>query len=110
MLSQAWLDYIETDPLFYRGGIKFGPGQVLIEATDQLMGQMEEVVSPLLVMHEQEDKVVLVEGSRQLVRRASSRDKQLVEVAGLGVGHHILLDLPARVQATILDWIVDRVP
>ena len=109
-LSQAWLDYIEADPLFYRGGIKFGPGQVLIEATDQLLGQMEEVVSPLLVLHGTEDKVVLVEGSRQLVRRAGSRDKQLVEVEVAGVGHHILLDLPARVQSTILDWIVERVP
>ena len=107
-LSQAWLDYIEADPLFYRGGIKFGPGQVLIEATDQLLGQMEEVVSPLLVLHGTEDKVVLVEGSRQLVRRAGSRDKQLVEVAGSG--HHLLLDQPDRVQATLFDWIQDRIP
>ena len=78
------------------------------EATDQLVGGMEDVVSPLLVLHSPEDKVALVEGSRQLVRRAGSRDKQLVEVAG--AGHHLLLDQPDRVQATILDWIQDRIP
>ena len=69
---------------------------------------MEEVVSPLLVLHSPEDGVVLVEGSRQLVRRAGSRDKQLVEVEG--AGHHLLLDQPARVEATILDWIRHRIP
>ena len=69
---------------------------------------MEEVVSPLLVLHSPEDQVVLVEGSRQLVRRAGSRDKQLVEVEG--ARHHLLLDQPDRVQATILDWVQDRLP
>ena len=41
-------------PFFYQGGIKFGPAQVLFKAMYQLMSQMEEVVSPLLVLHSTE--------------------------------------------------------
>ena len=84
--TQAWQNYIKADPLFYRGGIKFGSGNMIGEATDQLVGRMEDVVSPLLVLHSPEDKVVLVEGSRQLVRRAGSKDKRLVEEAGAREG------------------------
>ena len=106
-LSQVWRNYIRTDPLFYQGGIKFGPAKVLLDATDQVLSRMEEVVSPLLVLHSPEDKVVLFEGSKQLVRRAGSSDKQLVEVTG--AGHTLLLDQPARVETIILNWILDRV-
>ena len=54
LLLQVWQNYIQGQPFFYQGGIKFGPAQVLFKAMYQLMSQMEEVVSPLLVLHSTE--------------------------------------------------------
>ena len=43
-----------------------------------------------------------------MIRRAGSTDKQLVEVPG--AGPTLLLDQSVRMQATILNWILDRIP
>jgi hypothetical protein len=54
--------------------------QAVLEAMDRVTANMEEVKVPLLVLHGGEDTVNLVRGSRELVRRAGTADRQLIEV------------------------------
>jgi alpha-beta hydrolase superfamily lysophospholipase len=64
----------------YNGGLKFWQAQAMLAAIDQVKADMEKVRVPLLVLHGEEDTVNLVRGSQELVRRAGTADKKLIEV------------------------------
>jgi alpha-beta hydrolase superfamily lysophospholipase len=68
---------------------------------------MEEVSTPLLVMHGTADTVTDPEGSKDLARRASSKDKTLKLYDGL---YHDLLHEPekAQVLGDVTQWLKER--
>jgi len=104
--SKSWQRYIRNDPLMYHGGYKFAAAQVLIDGTEWALRHLQELKTPLLVLHGVEDEMVLVSGSRELVKRARSRDKGLVMIPN--ASHHVLLDRPTLVENTLLEWVVQR--
>jgi acylglycerol lipase len=97
----------ESDPLIFQEG---GPARTaarLLSALDTLSERMEEVSTPVLVMHGTADKVTEPEGSKALVQRARSSDKTLKLYDGL---FHDLLHEPekAQVSADVVQWLVER--
>jgi alpha-beta hydrolase superfamily lysophospholipase len=68
----------------------------------------EKFALPLLVIHGSEDALTDPEGSRQLVERASSGDKQLKVYDGL---YHEVLNEPEKdeVLAEIAHWLDNHV-
>ena len=97
---------MRSDPLLYHGGYKFGPTQIMFQAIDALKSRMERIRVPLLVLHGEQDELVLLSGSKELVSRAGTRDKYLEVVPG--AGHHLLLERLDWVKERILNWILDK--
>jgi acylglycerol lipase len=79
----------------------------LLDAMERIDARAPELAAPLLVMHGTADVVNSPEGSRRLVARARSLDKQLHLYDGLA---HDLLHEPekARVVRDASEWLVER--
>jgi acylglycerol lipase len=95
----------ETDPLIYQKGGPARTASRLLSALNTISERMEEVSTPVLVMHGTADKVTDPEGSKALVKRASSTDKTLKLYDGL---YHDLLHEPEKAQVTadVVQWLV----
>jgi alpha-beta hydrolase superfamily lysophospholipase len=97
----------ETDPLVFQ---EPGPARTasrLLSALNTLSERMEEVSTPVLVLHGTADVVTDPEGSKALVQRARATDKTLKLYDGL---FHDLLHEPekARVIADVTQWLEAR--
>jgi alpha-beta hydrolase superfamily lysophospholipase len=79
----------------------------LLDAMERIEARAPELTAPLLVMHGSEDVATDPEGSRRLVARAGSVDKQLYVYDGLA---HDLLHEPerARVVRDVAEWLSER--
>jgi len=79
----------------------------LLDAMERIEARAPELSVPLLVMHGSADVVNNPEGSRRLVARAGSPDKQLYVYDGLA---HDLVHEPerARVVRDVGEWLKDR--
>ena len=98
----------DADPLNYRRGMPAGTLVAMIEAGREMNDTFEKFALPLLVIHGSEDALTDPEGSRQLVERASSGDKQLKVYNGL---YHEVLNEPEKdeVLSEIAHWLDARV-
>ena len=94
----------ETDPLVFQQGGPARTASRLLSALNTLSERMEEVSTPVLVMHGTADTVTDPEGSKALVERARATDKTLKLYEGL---YHDLLHEPekAQVLADIVQWL-----
>jgi len=97
----------ETDPLIFQQGGPACTASRLLGALNTLSERMEEVSTPLLVMHGTGDTVTDPEGSKDLAKRASSKDKTLKLYDGL---YHDLLHEPekAQVLGDVTQWLKER--
>jgi alpha-beta hydrolase superfamily lysophospholipase len=94
----------ETDPLVFQQGGPARTASRLLAALNTLSERMEEVTTPVLVLHGTADTVTDPEGSKALVERARSTDKSLKLYEGL---FHDLVHEPekARVIADVVQWL-----
>ena len=99
-------DY-DQDPLVYRGRVPARTGAEVIQAIQSVQKQMENMLTPLLILHGTADRVTDPEGSRQLYARARSTDKTFKPYNGLS---HSLLEESDRdlVLNDIFSWIAQR--
>ena len=98
----------KNDPLVDQGN---GPARTaarLLGAIDHIDGHMEEVTVPLLAMHGGADVITPPDGSRELIKRASSADKTLKIYDGL---YHDLLHEPEKeqVMTDVAAWMDARI-
>jgi alpha-beta hydrolase superfamily lysophospholipase len=79
----------------------------LLDAMERIEARAPELSVPLLVMHGSADVVNDPEGSRRLIARAGSADKQLYVYGGLA---HDLVHEPerARVARDVGEWLKER--
>jgi len=79
----------------------------LLDAMARIDARAGELTVPLLAMHGSADTISDEQGSRRLIERAASADKQLYVYDGLA---HDLMHEPERdrVRADLATWIVDR--
>ena len=97
----------QTDPLIFQEGGPARTASRLLSALNTISERMEEVTTPMLVMHGTADTVTDPEGSKALVQRAQSTDKTLKLYDGL---FHDLLHEPEKAQVTadVVQWLVER--
>lgn len=81
----------------------------LLDAMERIDSRAGDLTTPLLAMHGSADAVESPEGSRRIVQRAGSVDKQLYLYDGLA---HDLLHEPerARVLRDVSAWLDERAP
>ncbi len=81
----------------------------LLEAMERIDARAAKLTTPMLAMHGSADVVESPEGSRRLVQRAGSVDKQLYVYDGLA---HDLLHEPerGRVLRDVSAWLEERAP
>lgn len=98
-----------ADPLVYQDAAPARTAAELLGAIDSIGEHMEDVRVPLLAMHGAADRVTDPDGSKELVARASAKDKALMLWPGLV---HDLVHEPekARVLDAIVAWIDARAP
>lgn len=94
----------DSDPLVYRGKLPARQGREINRAINSIQKRMESVSLPLLILHGTGDRLVDVEGSKQLYARAGSSDKTLKLYEGF---YHVVLNEPGKGQVLrdIVSWL-----
>jgi alpha-beta hydrolase superfamily lysophospholipase len=94
----------KADGLVYPDGAPARTARELLRAINGIQEKMEAVKVPLLVLHGEKDEVTDPEGSKELVKRASSKDKTLKIFPGLV---HDLVHEPEKaiVMGEIEKWV-----
>lgn len=96
-----------ADPLVFQGKGPARTGAQLLAAIGRIQADMEQIDVPLLLLHRTLDTVTNPDGSRELHKRAASKDKTLELFDGLV---HDLLHEPEKAQVIekIVGWIDAR--
>jgi len=102
--DKSVIEQCENDPLVDQGNGPARTAAQLLKAIEYLGQHLEDVSVPLLAMHGGADVITPPDGSRELVRRASSADKTLKIYDGL---YHDLLHEPEKeqVMSDIAAWL-----
>ncbi|MFP2908988.1 lysophospholipase [Pyxidicoccus sp. 3LFB2] len=97
----------ETDPLIFQDAAPARTASRLLSALGTISERMEELSTPVLVMHGTADTVTDPEGSKALAQRASATDKTLKLYDGL---FHDLLHEPekAQVLGDVSGWLKEH--
>lgn len=95
------------DPLVYHGKLLAREAREINGAIRRIQKKMEEISLPLLILHGTGDRLVDIEGSRQLYARAGSKDKTIKLYEGF---YHEILNEPGkdRVLADMVAWLEPR--
>jgi acylglycerol lipase len=96
-----------TDPLVHHGKVPAGVARALLLVGDTMPQRAAALTAPLLVVHGSEDRLIPVDGSRQLVEAVGSSDVELKVYPGL---YHEVFNEPERYQVLddVVSWINAR--
>ncbi|MCX5852726.1 MAG: lysophospholipase [Deltaproteobacteria bacterium] len=94
----------DTDQLVYRGGTPARTGAEIVKAIGIIQERMAEITLPILIMHGTGDRLANVDGSKELYKRARSKDKALKLYEGF---YHEILNEPEKEQVLrdIVAWL-----
>ena len=97
----------DSDPLVHHGKVPAGIARALLLVGETMPQRAPALTAPLLVVHGVEDRLISVEGSRQLVECVGSSDVELKEYPGL---YHEVFNEPERNQVLddVVSWINAR--
>ena len=97
----------DSDPLVHHGKVPAGIARALLLVGETMPQRAPALTAPLLVVHGVEDRLISVEGSRQLVECVASSDVELKEYSGL---YHEVFNEPERNQVLddVVSWINAR--
>jgi alpha-beta hydrolase superfamily lysophospholipase len=103
----AVVDAYNNDPLVYHGKIPGGVARVLLLVGETMPQRAPSLTAPLLVVHGSDDRLILAEGSRQLVAAVGSTDVELKIYPGL---YHEVFNEPEQAQVLddVVSWINAR--
>ena len=103
----AVVNAYNTDPLVYHGKVPGGVARALLLVGDTMPQRAAALTAPLLVVHGSEDRLIPVDGSRQLVDAVGSSDVELKVYPGL---YHEVFNEPERDQVLddVVSWINAR--
>jgi alpha-beta hydrolase superfamily lysophospholipase len=103
----AVVDAYNTDPLVYHGKVPGGIARVLLLVGETMPQRAASLAAPLLVVHGSDDRLIPVEGSRQLVADVGSSDVELKIYPGL---YHEVFNEPEQDQVLddVVSWINAR--
>lgn len=97
----------DADPLVYHGRAPAGLGRALMQVAEAMPRRAAALTAPLLVVHGTADRLIPVDGSRQLVAAVGSSDAELKEYPGL---YHEVFNEPEHHQVLddVVSWIDAR--
>ena len=103
----AVVDAYNTDPLVYHGKVPGGIARVLLLVGETMPQRAASLAAPLMVVHGSDDRLIPVEGSRQLVAAVGSSDVELKVYPGL---YHEVFNEPEQDQVLddVVSWINAR--
>jgi alpha-beta hydrolase superfamily lysophospholipase len=103
----AVVDAYNSDPLVYHGKVPAGIARALVVVGETMPQRAAALTAPLLVVHGSEDRLIDVDGSRQLVEAVGSSDVELKLYPGL---YHEVFNEPERNQVLddVVSWINAR--
>jgi len=103
----AVVDAYNTDPLVYHGKVPAGIGRALLMVGETMPQRATALTAPLLVVHGSDDRLIPVEGSRQLVEAVGSSDVEFKVYPGL---YHEVFNEPEQDQVLddVVSWINAR--
>jgi alpha-beta hydrolase superfamily lysophospholipase len=103
----AVVDAYNTDPLVYHGKVPGGIARALMLVGETMPQRAASLAAPLLVLHGSDDRLIPVEGSRQLVAAVGSSDVELKVYPGL---YHEVFNEPEQDQVLddVVSWINAR--
>jgi alpha-beta hydrolase superfamily lysophospholipase len=103
----AVVDAYNTDPLVHHGKVPAGIARALLLVGETMPQRAAALTAPLLVVHGSEDRLIRVEGSRQLVECVGGSDVELKVYPGL---YHEVFNEPERNQVLddVVSWINAR--
>ncbi|MBO0866688.1 MAG: lysophospholipase [Mycobacterium sp.] len=96
-----------TDPLVHHGKVPAGIARALLLVGETMPRRAPALTAPLLVVHGSEDRLIPVDGSRQLVEAVGSPDRELKIFPGL---YHEVFNEPEQDQVLddVVSWINAR--
>lgn len=96
-----------TDPRVYHGRIPGGVARALLLVGETMPQRAPSLTAPLLVVHGSDDRLIPVEGSRQLLEAVGSSDAELKVYTGL---YHEVFNEPEQEQVLddVVSWINAR--
>jgi acylglycerol lipase len=101
----------EADPLNAHGKVPAGTLAEIVRVVEYLPHHLRKLELPLLIQHGGDDKLAGVSGSRRVIAKVGSADKQLIVYDGLY--HEIFNELPqdrAQVFEDLRRWLETHVP
>jgi alpha-beta hydrolase superfamily lysophospholipase len=103
----AVVNAYNSDPLVYHGKIPGGVARALLTVGETMQQRAPSLTAPLLVVHGSDDRLIPVEGSRQLVAAVGSSDVELKIYPGL---FHEVFNEPEQEQVLddVVSWINAR--
>jgi alpha-beta hydrolase superfamily lysophospholipase len=103
----ATVNAYNTDPLVHHGKVPGGVARALLLVGQTMPQRAAALTTPLLVVHGSEDRLIPVDGSRQLVEAVGSPDVELKVYPGL---YHEVFNEPERDQVLddVVSWINAR--
>lgn len=101
------VDAYEADPLVHHGKVPAGIAGALLKVGDTMTRRARDITAPLLVVHGEQDKLIPVVGSEQLVEHVGSADVHLKVYPGL---YHEVFNEPEQdvVLDDVVSWIEVR--
>ena len=78
----AVVNAYNTDPLVYHGKIPAGVGRALLRIGETMPQRAPSLTAPLLVVHGSDDRLIPVDGSRQLVEAVGSSRRRTEGLPG----------------------------
>jgi alpha-beta hydrolase superfamily lysophospholipase len=96
-----------TDPLIHHGKVPAGIARALLMVGETMPQRAAALTAPLLVVHGSEDRLIPVDGSRELVEAVGSSDVELKVYPGL---YHEVFNEPEQDQVLddVVSWINAR--
>lgn len=102
------IDSYEADPLIYHRPVQAQEAFEIMRALEFAQSGMKNLTLPFIILHGAQDKLVNIEGSRELYGLAGAQDKTLKIYPGL---YHELLNDPHNeiVVADLVKWLDSHV-
>ena len=103
----AVVNAYNTDPLVHHGKVPAGLARALVLVGETMPQRAASLTAPLLVVHGSDDRLIPVDGSRQLVEAVGSPDVELKVYPGL---YHEVFNEPEQDQVLddVVSWINAR--
>ena len=105
--DQQEVDKYINDPLIYTEGLYAASGKNLLKQIKKVTKDFDKFDVPFIIQHGTDDKLAEIQGSKDLIKRCSSKDAVFIELSDFK--HEITRDIGKEdVMTNFLNWMKER--